>query len=473
MTKEIQARHQSDIVSALSKRLMNDVIEEIFNYLDYESLKNSEAVSSLWYNNLLYGKTWKKLLDRNLKLSEEWKEMLEILTMKWSLDYNDPKDYMQCRTICQHVGSSVLKLRRNWLEGRHSKYEFPNFSQPEIESIFWIRGNLSFEMNKHWIGRGQRDGSVIFWNRWTWEIKAVFEPSLLPTNRLIGCNTVRCLQFNDDIVVASYFGGSICIWNTHTTELLQVIDEMDLADHESHYIPINGLSLGGSPGNYWLLSCLSSPTGQDFVTLRQITNPTEEIPMVHRIVLDRKLRVLRLLVNETKVLLLLSDTEAKSDHIQIRATASMEILKTIPIPYSEMGVFHCRNGLILSGSRYEIQLWDAETAVCLRSVRSSNSIVFVKIISDKYWMSCNSSGKVEIWNLKAALDPTYTDSLMLYQLTATHLNFPLIWPVVRADEYQIALIPCRAKDYSGLHILDFLQLDKEEIDDDTGFISDQ
>ena len=94
-------------------------------------------------------------------------------------------------------------------------------------------------MNKHWIGRGQRDGSVIFWNRWTWEIKAVslitiiaknlthvlflkkvFEPSLLPTNRLIGCNTVRCLQFNDDIVVASYFGGSICIWNTHTTELV-------------------------------------------------------------------------------------------------------------------------------------------------------------------------------------------------------------------------------------------------------------
>lgn len=33
----------------------------------------------------------------------------------------------------------------------------------------------------------------------------------------------------------------------------------------------------------------------------------------------------------------------------------MEILKTIQIPYSEMGVFDCRNGLILSGSRYEIQ----------------------------------------------------------------------------------------------------------------------
>ncbi|EFX66739.1 hypothetical protein DAPPUDRAFT_302454 [Daphnia pulex] len=432
MTKEIQTRYQSDIVSALSKRLMNDVVEEIFNYLDYESLKNSEAVSSLWYNNILYGKTWKKLLERNLKLSEEWKEMLEVLTMKWCLDSNVPKDYMHCRALCQQVGNSVSKLRQNWLKGRHSKYEFPNFSQPEIESIFWIRGSLNFEMNKHWIGRGQRDGSIIIWNRWTWETKALFEPLLL-TNRLLGCNTVRCLQFNDHVVVASYFGGSICIWDTHTTEL---------------------------------------PTEQDFVTLRLITNPSDEIPIVHRIVLDQKLRVLRLLVNERNVLLLLSDTETKNDQIQIRATSSMEILRTIQIPYSEMGVFDCRNGLILSGSRYEIQLWDLETGTCLRSVSSSNSIVFVKIISDKYWVSCNSSGKVEVWNLRAALDPTHMDSLLLYRLTATDLNFPLICPAVRADEYQIALIPCRAKDYSGLHILDFLQLDHKDVDD-TGFVSDQ
>ena len=68
---------------------------------------------------------------------------------------------------------SFQKLRQNWLKGQHSKYEFPNFSQPEIESIFWIRGSLNFEMNKHWIGRGQRDGSIIIWNRWTWETKAV------------------------------------------------------------------------------------------------------------------------------------------------------------------------------------------------------------------------------------------------------------------------------------------------------------
>lgn len=67
----------------------------------------------------------------------------------------------------------LQKLQQNWLEGRHSKYQFLSFSQPEIESFLWIRGSLNFEMNNRWIGRGQQNGSVILWNRWTWETKAV------------------------------------------------------------------------------------------------------------------------------------------------------------------------------------------------------------------------------------------------------------------------------------------------------------
>ena len=61
------------------------------------------------------------------------------------------------------------------------------------------------------------------------------------------------------------------------------------------------------------------------------------------------------MVNEKHALLLLSDTVAKQDRIQIRSTSSMEVLRNIEIPYSEMGVFDVRNGIILAGSRYEIQ----------------------------------------------------------------------------------------------------------------------
>lgn len=74
-------------------------------------------------------------------------------------------------------------------------------------------------------------------------------------------------------------------------------------------------------------------------------------------------------------------------------------------------------------------------------------------------MSCNASGKIQVWDLKVALDSNCTTISPLYQLNATAVVQPLLCPIVRADEYQIALIPCRAKDYSELHIVDFLQLD--------------
>ena len=77
-------------------------------------------------------------------------------------------------------------------------------------------------------------------------------------------------------------------------------------------------------------------------------------------------------------------------------------------------------------------------------------------------MSCSASGKVQVWDLKEALNSSYSDSLLLYQLNATSMHCPLLCPIVRADEYHIALIPCRGKDYSELHIIDFLQLDQQQ-----------
>ena len=43
-----------------------------------------------------------------LRLSTEWKEMLDILTIKWPLDPSAPKDFRHYRTLCQLVGNSVL-----------------------------------------------------------------------------------------------------------------------------------------------------------------------------------------------------------------------------------------------------------------------------------------------------------------------------------------------------------------------------
>ena len=45
---------------------MCDIAEEIFSHLDYESVKNSEMVSKVWYDSVLYGNTWKNQLYKNV-----------------------------------------------------------------------------------------------------------------------------------------------------------------------------------------------------------------------------------------------------------------------------------------------------------------------------------------------------------------------------------------------------------------------
>lgn len=116
---------------------MDDVAEEIFNYLDYESLKCSEEVSAAWHNHILYSKTWEKLLARQvialflvllhgssylctiplfifgcfsqqICISPEWREVLDILMIKYPLKpcFDRSKDFY--RQFCQFIGDTVM-----------------------------------------------------------------------------------------------------------------------------------------------------------------------------------------------------------------------------------------------------------------------------------------------------------------------------------------------------------------------------
>lgn len=55
----------------IPERLMNDVVENIFDCLDYQSLKNSETVSAEWYNSILYGRIWKRLWEKNVNYGSD------------------------------------------------------------------------------------------------------------------------------------------------------------------------------------------------------------------------------------------------------------------------------------------------------------------------------------------------------------------------------------------------------------------
>ena len=134
--------------------------------------------------------------------------MLAILNLKFASFFeNEEKDSIFYRALCQGIGETVKvmiqertffysvctitqakqttflsiiqKIDRNWQHGPESKYQVSHFSQPELESIFWIPGSFVFELNQKWIGRSQHDGCIALWNRWTWEFYKVSKDAYL------------------------------------------------------------------------------------------------------------------------------------------------------------------------------------------------------------------------------------------------------------------------------------------------------
>lgn len=61
-------------------RYLNHLSDEIFSYLDYGSLKNSEMVSPVWYESIISGNMWKKLLQRNVRHNKIFNTFLIAVT---------------------------------------------------------------------------------------------------------------------------------------------------------------------------------------------------------------------------------------------------------------------------------------------------------------------------------------------------------------------------------------------------------
>ncbi len=45
---------------------MDDIVEDIFQYLDYHSLKSASVVCKSWNKTIFHSKNWQKLIERNV-----------------------------------------------------------------------------------------------------------------------------------------------------------------------------------------------------------------------------------------------------------------------------------------------------------------------------------------------------------------------------------------------------------------------
>ena len=64
-----------DIIQRLDSCMMHGIVEQIFGYLDYDSLINAQRVCPEWRTILENEKIWKALLKRNVRFKRSWRKM--------------------------------------------------------------------------------------------------------------------------------------------------------------------------------------------------------------------------------------------------------------------------------------------------------------------------------------------------------------------------------------------------------------
>jgi hypothetical protein len=113
------------LINFLTEALLENVIEKIFSYLDFDSLMKSESVSEEWCELLQNRRIWRDLLDHNvivflikyffknlydffynfqIKFFPSWKRVYSILTIQKSVQEEAPDFY---RSLCFEIENSI------------------------------------------------------------------------------------------------------------------------------------------------------------------------------------------------------------------------------------------------------------------------------------------------------------------------------------------------------------------------------
>ena len=103
--------------------LGEDVLLLIFEFLDVKNMCNCEAVCSQWRTVLKSETPWRRLLGRQIALSDLWRQAWQSM----GLDDKKLTD-VQCRTVCRAVGQYMREMDDNWRTGnlRLTKYDLGN-----------------------------------------------------------------------------------------------------------------------------------------------------------------------------------------------------------------------------------------------------------------------------------------------------------------------------------------------------------
>ncbi|XP_046633671.1 F-box and WD repeat domain-containing 11-B-like isoform X1 [Daphnia pulicaria] len=156
-----------DVINGLHVRHMNNVVEEIFQYLDAESLQNAELTCKAWKaaaSGVNQEKLWRVLLQNKMLTSPLWERLDHCLPSKLT---QPSSNSLSSRNLFNKFEFTVKALQKNWLENE--------LNRDYVDCDVGLRICV-FQMRNKFIALWEPiNGIFKIWNRITLKLEEVYQ----------------------------------------------------------------------------------------------------------------------------------------------------------------------------------------------------------------------------------------------------------------------------------------------------------
>ncbi|EFX67479.1 hypothetical protein DAPPUDRAFT_331039 [Daphnia pulex] len=418
-----------DLIESLHSQYLDFICDQIFAYLDYDSLTNSKMVSVVWKEIISKGEFWKVMVERKKKVLPYWKKVFDAVKVFKDQELLSRGNADASERYCEYyhtmyclVEDEIQKsVDSNWRAGgKYQRVKYKSFGNHS----FGVYG-CECEVDSQWIVQLQQHCRILVRNRWTLKLEKVLEIPLTEINMNGRDREVKLtrVKINSNFITASFsVHPEICVWDAKSHELLRVLkpvpEQGNQVEGEYEEFDVKGHCLW----NDLLLSCYARISEADesfIVTLRRIPlNGDGEVTLLYyQKVLPKPISSLEVAMDDDYIVLFfakcLNSYEANFSilatfEIEIRCAVAYDVLHKISIPTSSpcQPPFHYLNGFIVMGHIEEnfFRIWSAGDGRCVKTIcYGDKGLCAIRIISDKYIVTCDDDGVLKIWDFQAAL----------------------------------------------------------------------
>ncbi|XP_060842260.1 26S proteasome non-ATPase regulatory subunit 1-like [Rhopalosiphum padi] len=379
----------------------------------------------------------------NTQLNMPVLELKSSKRINHTICYNSlPQELAEKRGWIQYLFNQNFKSKSNKRRRKHSKLDYFDYSVlipkivQDIEDIKlnWLTGHfllqrincysesykgikcLQYDENK--IVAGLSDNTIQIWDKHTLKCLKVLLGHIGP---------VLCLQYDDNMIVSSSSDCTIRVWDIHTGEMLNT-----LIHHTEEVLHL-------SFSNNMIVTCSKDCSIAVWVMWSPCEITLRSVLFGHQAEVN--------VVNFDHIYIV---SASEDSSIRVWNTSNCEYVRTLIGHTSGVICLHYKERLIVSGSSDRtIRLWDIEYGICLRILDNYEELVLRIRINSKIIVTGACDGKIKIWDLEAALDPRVPASSLCLRTLKMHTD--AVYDL-KFDEFQI--VSC-SKDGTIL-IWDFL-----------------